>query len=139
MQVQQTNEPMNFRIGCALWGYKGWLGELFPATSRAADFLPLYGQRFTAVEGNTTFYSVPAAAAIARWKTETPAGFQFCPKLPKTVTHQGLLKPQIAPPLKFLERMQGLGDRLGPLFAQLPPSYGPGNLADLESFLTAMP
>jgi uncharacterized protein YecE (DUF72 family) len=35
--------------------------------------------------------------------------------------------------------MQGLGDRLGPFFAQLPPSYGPAYLGDLETFLTALP
>lgn len=138
---------MNFLIGCALWAYKGWLGELFPPSSRPADFLSLYSQRFTAVEGNTTFYSIPDAKTVARWATETPTGFQFCPKLPKQFSHTGQLQPNITGTLQFLERIQGLGvgaaspqeSRLGPVFAQLPPSYSPAHFGDLEAFLKALP
>jgi len=45
-----------FYIGCAVWGYKDWVGELFPSGSKNADFLSLYSRRLTTVEGNTTFY-----------------------------------------------------------------------------------
>ena len=44
-------------IGCAVWGYKDWLGELFPAGSKSAESLSLYSRRLTTVEGNTTFYA----------------------------------------------------------------------------------
>jgi uncharacterized protein YecE (DUF72 family) len=128
----------NFWLGCALWGYKEWVGDLFPAGSRPANFLKLYGERFTAVEGNTTFYSVPDAKTIARWATETPPGFQFCPKFPKFVTHTGKLQPAIPAALQFIEQMQGLGDRLGPLFVQLPPGYSPTQWDDLALFLEAL-
>ena len=47
----------HFYLGCAVWGYKDWLGELFPAGSKNADFLALYSRRLTTVEGNTTFYA----------------------------------------------------------------------------------
>ncbi len=130
---------MNFRIGCAIWAYKGWLGDLFPSGSRSSEFLRLYGQRFTTVEGNTTFYSVPDSETITRWATETPPGFEFCLKLPKFLTHAGNLEAHIPETLRFIDHMRGLGDRLGPLFAQLPPSYGPTHLGDLETFLTALP
>jgi uncharacterized protein YecE (DUF72 family) len=130
---------MNFAIGCAIWAYKGWVGDFFPPHSRASEFLSLYSQRFTTVEGNTTFYSIPDAATIKRWTTETPAGFTFCLKLPKPLTHTGLLQPQLTETLRFVEQMQGLALRLGPLFAQLPPSYGPDQLADLENFLRGLP
>jgi uncharacterized protein YecE (DUF72 family) len=135
---------MNFRIGCAIWAYKGWVGELFPAKSRSRDFLHLYSRRFTCVEGNTTFYSVPDRATVARWAEETPPGFEFCLKLPKTLTHNGLLKPSLPGALQFLDQMQGLRgsagsasieNHLGPLFMQLPPSYSPANLNDLSDFL----
>lgn len=129
---------MNFRIGCAVWAYKGWLGDLFPAGSRSSEFLRLYSQRFTAVEGNTTFYSIPDTVTIQRWAADTPPNFQFCLKLPKSLTHQGPLQPHLPDTLRFLDRMQGLGSRLGPLLAQLPPNYGPTHLADLEEFLTAL-
>lgn len=130
---------MNFRLGCAIWAYREWVGELFPVGSRASDFLHLYSRRFTTVEGNTTFYSIPDRDMVERWATETPSGFQFCLKLPRDITHAGLLTPTIPDTIAFLERMQPLGDRLGPVFAQLPPSYSPAQLDDLTNFLNAFP
>lgn len=126
---------MDFRLGCAIWAYKQWVGELFPAKSKPAEFLRLYSRRFTCVEGNTTFYSIPDRATVDRWKSETPSGFKFCPKLPKSLTHTGLLAPALPEALQFLELMQRLDDRLGVLFAQLPPSYSPTQFNDLETFL----
>jgi uncharacterized protein YecE (DUF72 family) len=130
---------MNFRLGCAVWAYRGWIGDLYPQDSQSKDFLRLYSDRLTTVEGNTTFYAVPDQDTVARWAAETPSGFEFCLKLPREVTHQGLLQPSVPEALKFLERMRGLGTRLGPVFAQLPPSYSPAWLSDLTAFLTAWP
>ncbi len=129
---------MNFRMGCAIWAYKGWLGDLFPTGSSPSKFLQLYSQRFTTVECNATFYSIPNPETVARWAQETPPGFEFCPKLPRSLTHEGALTPKIKAALSFIELMQGLGDRLGPIFAQLPPTYGPQSFQDLETFLTGL-
>ncbi|MBD2080009.1 DUF72 domain-containing protein [Leptolyngbya sp. FACHB-17] len=126
---------MTFRLGCAIWAYKQWVGDLFPPKSKPSDFLNLYSRRFTCVEGNTTFYSIPDRTTVDRWKSETPNGFKFCPKLPKTLTHNGKLAPSLPEALQFLELMQRLDERLGVLFAQLPPSYSPANFKDLEAFL----
>jgi uncharacterized protein YecE (DUF72 family) len=134
-----VSAPVNFFLGCAVWAYKGWLGDLYPLQSRQADFLRLYSRRLTAVEGNTTFYAVPDRDTIARWVAETPPGFAFCPKLPRDLTHRQLLQPAIAGAVQFIEQMQGLGDRLGPIFAQLPPHYGPARLDDLTAFLSTWP
>lgn len=129
---------MNFRLGCAVWSYKGWVGDFYPTGSRAAEFLRLYSQRLTTVEGNTTFYAIPDRDTVARWAAETPPGFEFCLKLPRDITHQGLLEPYIPNALDFLARMQGLGDRTGPIFAQLPPRYSPTLIDDLTTFLGAL-
>lgn len=126
-------------LGCAVWSYKGWVGDFYPPKSRAADFLSLYSRRLTTVEGNTTFYAVPEAATVERWASEVSEGFEFCPKLPRDLTHAGALQPQIDGAIAFVERMRGLGDRLGPIFAQLPPSYGPEGFEDLATFLDALP
>jgi uncharacterized protein YecE (DUF72 family) len=130
---------MMFFLGCAVWAYKGWVGELFPEGSKPNDFLSLYSRRFTAVEGNTTFYMSPDPGMVARWARETAPGFQFCLKVPRELTHGGLLKPAIPEALAFLSSMRLLGDRLGPMFAQLPPVYGPSFFEDLEAFLRAWP
>jgi uncharacterized protein YecE (DUF72 family) len=127
---------MTFYLGCAVWSYKGWVGKFYPPKSPSQDFLSLYSQRLTTVEGNTTFYAVPNAETVARWQQETRSGFKFVPKLPRTITHSGLLMPYLTDAIAFIERMQGLGDRLGPIFAQLPPSYSPEYFEDLSNFLT---
>ena len=128
-----------FYLGCAVWAFRGWLGNFYPRGNRAGDFLELYGDRFTAVEGNTTFYSVPDEATVLRWRDSVPCGFQFCPKLPRTISHQGALLPRVEEALAFLDRMTHLGDRLGPIFLQLPPSYSPNQLNDLQAFLQHWP
>ncbi|WP_346290414.1 DUF72 domain-containing protein [Sphaerothrix gracilis] len=129
----------SFFIGCAVWAYKDWIGDFYPAGSRPGDLLQLYSQRLTAVEGNTTFYSVPSEAMVQRWAAETPASFRFCLKLPRLITHQGQLSPRLPEAIAFLKRVAPLGDRLGPCLAQLPPSYSPAALADLNSFIERWP
>lgn len=129
----------NFYLGCAVWAYRDWLGDFYPKGSKAGDFLRLYGDRLTAVEGNTTFYSIPSAETVERWAGETPESFQFCLKLPRLYSHDGPLVPHIQDSRAFLERMAPLGPRRGPLFVQLPPSYSPALGKDLLAFLDAWP
>ncbi len=136
---QPGEDGLTFRLGCAVWAFKDWVGNFYPAGSRATDFLRLYGDRLLTVEGNTTFYSVPAPEMVQRWANYTPAEFRFCPKLPRTVTHDGPLMAHLPAALSFLELIQGLGSRLGPIMAQLPPSYSPAAIGDLAKFLTAWP
>lgn len=129
---------MSFYLGCALWSYQGWVGEFFPPGSRQKDFLRLYSQRLSAVEGNTTFYAVPNPKTIARWVSETPPGFKFCLKLPREITHNGLLQPKIEQAMQFIASIQGLGNCLAHCFAQLPPHYSPEFLDDLKAFLQVL-
>jgi uncharacterized protein YecE (DUF72 family) len=128
-------DDRRFYLGLAIWGYKGWRGGLLPQDSVAQDFLGLYSRRFPVVEGNTMFYATPDASTVQRWAAQTPPDFRFCPKLAQTVTHRGALRTQLPVALDFLDRMQGFGDRLGPLFIQLPPRYGPAQFDDLNQFL----
>ncbi len=128
-----------FRLGCAIWAHKPWVGTLYPPGSHPREFLRLYSRRFSTVEGNTTFYSVPDRGTVQRWVAETPAGFEFCLKLPRSLTHSGSLRASVSGTLRFLEQIQDLDDRRGPLFAQLPPTYSPAFLDDLTAFLTAFP
>ena len=128
---------VNFFIGCAVWAYKEWIGEFYPPKTQAKDFLKLYSDRFSTVEGNTTFYAVPKPDTVIRWREQTSPNFQFCLKLPKSITHQNSLKANIPSAWEFVERMEPLGNKLGPMFAQLPPSYSPKSIEDLTAFLSA--
>ncbi len=131
--------PGALGLGCAVWACQDWVGDLYPAGSRSRDFLALYARRFTAVEVNATFYAAPDPTTLAKWVAQTPAGFAFCPKLPRTLTHGGGLAPAIEATQAFLQRMAPLHDRLGAYFAQLPPTYSPQVWDDLQAFVRAWP
>jgi len=130
---------VHFYIGCAVWAYKDWIGDLFPPGSKSSDLLSLYSRRLTTVEGNTTFYAIPKPEVVQRWATETPETFRFCFKLPREISHEGALAAQIEPTRAFVERMAGLGERLGPFFLQLPPGYRADKIDDLERWIAAWP
>ncbi len=118
-----------------MWGYKQWFGRFYPEGTKQADALARYAERLTTVEGNTTFYATPSEDVLDRWAGETPEQFRFCPKLPKTVTHNGDLAPRLGEARRFLERCARLGVRMGPLFGIIPDRHGPGRVGDLERFL----
>jgi uncharacterized protein YecE (DUF72 family) len=113
------------------------VGNFFPKGTRPDDFLGEYARRLTTVEGNTTFYAVPSVKMVAEWSRDMPPGFQFCPKLPRAVSHSGHLAEKIEAARQFVEIMLGFDERLGPMFLQLPPNYGPRQKADLQAFLEA--
>ena len=128
-----------FFLGCPMWGYKEWVGNFFPAHTSANDFLRIYSKKLSAVEGNTVFYALPSSETIARWCQETPPTFRICPKVSRSINHAARLEDSRRETLFFVERMRGLGTRLGPIFLQLPPSFGPTQLPQLEAFLDYWP
>ena len=128
-----------FFIGCPMWGYKEWVGNFFPAHTPSSDFLRFYSKQLNAVEGNTVFYALPSTETIARWCQETPPTFRICPKISRSISHDAPLKNSRNETLLFVERMRELGTRLGPMFLQLPPSFGPTQLPQLEAFLNFWP
>jgi uncharacterized protein YecE (DUF72 family) len=130
---------MTYYTGSPVWAYSGWVGNFFPKGTKQADFLREYARRLTTVEGNTTFYATPSPAMVARWRDDMPNGFHFCPKLPRAVSHAGLLMPHLEEARRFVDLMRSLGKRLGPLFLQLPPRYSPKLISDLRAFLDAWP
>jgi len=126
-------------LGCPIWSFKGWVGNFYPKGTKPANFLHEYARRLTTIEGNTTFYAIPAPKTIASWIAHTPETFRFCPKIPKAISHNGKLLEYADRALYFMDVMRPLAVRLGPLFLQLPPRYSPNLLGDLEAFLSLLP
>jgi uncharacterized protein YecE (DUF72 family) len=128
-----------FYIGCPIWANKEWVGTLYPKGTKSADFLKIYARKLNTVEGNTTFYAVPSPDTLQHWVDETPETFRFCPKVPRTISHAGKLMDHREETEAFITAMSRLGSRLGPIFLQLPPTYGPALADDLRDFLDAWP
>ena len=125
----------SYLLGCPMWAEPSWRGSFAPRGGAANDALAHYASVFNTVEGNTTFYSLPSPESVARWREATPPEFRFCFKVPRVVTHDARLVDADGTMETFLERMAPLGDRLGPLMVQLPPSFGPDRLAVVDRFL----
>ncbi len=131
--------PMNYYLGCPLWGQSSWVGEFYSSSAKSADYLRQYASVFNAVEGNTTFYATPAPATVARWVAQTPAHFRFCFKLPQQITHDARLRGRRRELAEFVDLLRPLGSRVGPLLIQLPADFGPGDMSALEEFLLSLP
>jgi uncharacterized protein YecE (DUF72 family) len=128
-----------FYTGCPMWANKEWVGNFFSSHTPSSDFLRLYSRKLNAVEGNTVFYALPSSETIARWRQETPSTFRFCPKVSRSISHGAQLASSRNETLLFIDRMRELRTRLGPIFLQLPPSFGPDHLPQLEAFLNSWP
>ncbi|MEM9594586.1 MAG: DUF72 domain-containing protein [Acidobacteriota bacterium] len=128
-----------YHLGCPFWGFKDWVGNFYTDDARPQDYLPQYSSVFGTVEGNTTFYSLPAPETVERWREATPPTFRFSFKFPQTITHRAGLEGAGDATAEFLHRMEPLGERLGPFLLQLPPFFGPDRLGVLDRYLRSLP
>jgi uncharacterized protein YecE (DUF72 family) len=137
-----AEDPVAIRryvLGCPAWGLKSWSGSLFAPQTPATAYLASYAQIFNGVEGNTTFYALPKADTVRRWRDQTPETFSFCFKFPSVISHELGLGHAHEETSRFLHTIEPLVDRLGPLMLQLPPSFGPDHLPALSRYLRALP
>jgi uncharacterized protein YecE (DUF72 family) len=106
-------------IGTAGWSLPRAWQDAFPAEG---SHLERYASVFRGVEINSSFYRQHKRATYARWAASVPADFRFAVKIPRAITHdQALVATDVLLEV-FLEEATALGDRLGPLLVQLPPS-----------------
>lgn len=100
--------------------------------------LPFYAERFATTEINYTFHRIPAQKTIDNWKAQTPQKFRFALKAPQKITHWSKLRDCSDTLEYFCKIVTGLGERLGPVLFQLPPTFKKD--ADvLSSFLREFP
>ena len=113
------------RVGCSGWNYSAWRGELYPPGLPVRRWLERYGERFSTVEVNSTFYRLIARSAVERWLEQTPASFVFAVKASRYLTHVKRLADAGAGVSHFVERIAPLSDagRLGPVLWQLPENF----------------
>ena len=126
-------------VGTAGFSYRDWLGNFYPQFCPPADFLRCYSMTFNTVELDSTFYRVPTRQVLEKWSATTPAGFRFAAKFPRTVTHEGELKSRLEEAEKYLAVMVAMGDKLGPLLMQFPPSFHPGRQRDFCELMRLIP
>lgn len=112
-------------IGTSGFSYKGWHERFYPEDLKQADLLSFFSQNFNAVEINSSFYHLPLRKTVQKWVGVTPAGFRFCMKVSRFITHQKKLVDSADYVPAFIDAIQDVAGKKGPLLLQLPPSLKP--------------
>lgn len=129
---------MKLWVGTSGFQYAAWKGNFYPEDLPTSKMLPFYAERFSTTEINYTFHRIPSAKTIENWSQQTPAHFKFALKAPQKITHWSKLRDCADTLEYFCKIISGLGERLGPVLFQLPPTFKKD--ADvLSSFLRELP
>jgi uncharacterized protein YecE (DUF72 family) len=107
------------RIGTAGWSLPRQHAEDFPGEGGS---LERYAGRFDCAEINSSFHRSHRPETWERWARSVPDDFLFSAKLSKEVTHRRKLIDCAEPLADSIAEMRRLGDRLGVVLVQLPPS-----------------
>ena len=129
---------MQLYLGTSGWNYRHWRETFYPSALSAADWLSFYAERFASVEINATFYRLPSDESLDTWRESVPADFRFAVKASRYITHMKKLKDPAESIEAFFDKVDRLGDRLGPILFQLPPRWRV-NVERLAAFLEALP
>lgn len=133
---------MSLHVGTSGWAYREWRPGFYPPGVPQDRFLAHYASRLTACEINATHYRVQSESAVANWAAQVPPGFRFAAKAHRRLTHARALPPHEGGAEfleRFLQSLTPLGDRLGAVLLQFPPTRArdDGALADLLGCLPA--
>lgn len=110
-------------IGTSGYSYLEWVDSgFYPAGTRPAGMLGLYGRCFPIVELNYTWYQMARADALARMAAAAPASLLFAAKLTRTITHerQEDWREQVQ---LYRRGIEPLGNKLAAVLVQLPPDF----------------
>ena len=125
-------------IGCSGWQYKHWRDTFYPKGVPQKSWLEFYCERFQIVELNNSFYRLPPPETFAQWKERTPSDFIVAVKASRYLTHIKRLKDPEEPVERFMTSAMYLGEKLGPILIQLPPTLKK-NVDDLRRTLQLFP
>jgi len=113
---------VSIRIGTSGWMYKHWQKIFYPDKWPKSKWLEYYAGQFDTVELNASFYRLPNLTTFKGWKERSPDNFLWSVKGSKFITHIRRLKDPAEPLDRLYNSIIGLGEKLGVILFQLPPS-----------------
>jgi uncharacterized protein YecE (DUF72 family) len=125
-------------VGTSGYNYQAWRGSFYPEDLAAKKMLAWYGERFSTVEINYSFYRKPTPKILQGWAAQVPEGFRFALKAWQRITHQKRLRESAEFVESFAEVARTLGPRLAPVLYQLPPNLK-ADAGLLRDFLNQLP
>lgn len=123
--------PRLIRLGTSSFSETDWVGPFYPHGTKPKDFLAYYATRYNTVEVDSTYYAIPSRRTVEGWSKKISNEFILSAKFPRSIVHGGDgPRPDLEAVLlpgatyeardRFLEVMNTLGNRLGPLVLQFP-------------------
>ncbi len=110
-------------LGTSGFAYDEWKHDVFyPEGTKTRELLTYYASQLNSVEINYSFRRFPSETTLKNWRDLTPEGFVFTLKANQRITHFKRLADADEDVRDFLERARLLGDRLGCVLFQCPPS-----------------
>ncbi|URX63890.1 DUF72 domain-containing protein [Luteibacter anthropi] len=138
--TKTQDTPVMGRIRCGIggWVYAPWRGTFYPEGLVQRRELEYASRALRTLEINGTYYRSPDAPTWRSWAGQTPDGFVFSVKAPRTIMQSRALASTGERVKRFVESAAGLGDRLGPILWQLLPTrrFDPD---DIAAFLDLLP
>lgn len=105
--------------------------------SADGSHLTRYAAVFNGTEINSSFHRRHRTVTYLRWAASVPDHFRFSVKMPKLITHEQRLIAADDALHAFLDDAAALGERLGCVLIQLPPSFA-FDPANVEPFFRAL-
>lgn len=113
---------MKAYVGTSGFSYAEWKGSFYPQKLPNKEMLSFYSGQLPSVEINNTFYRLPRKNVLEGWTAQTPPHFRFSIKASRRITHFKKLKDCVDLLTYLFAGMQALGERMGPVLFQLPPT-----------------
>ncbi len=130
---------LEIKFGCPFWSQSKWASHLYLNSDKKRSALQAYNTLFNSVEGNTSFYQLPSEESLLNWKQQVDPAFSFTFKFPQEISHEGALTDNPALVNQVLQRFSLMEGQLGVVMLQLPASFGPSRLDELNVFLQNLP
>lgn len=128
----------SIRCGIGGWVFPAWRNNFYPAGLVQRRELEYASRQLRSIEINSTYYRAPEPATYANWAKQVPDGFVFALKAPKLIVLQRRLAGAARMIQPFVDDLDALGDRLGPIVWQFTPARA-FDADDLTAFLERLP
>jgi uncharacterized protein YecE (DUF72 family) len=137
LKVERPCSEPGLYLGTSAFTASGWPGSFYPTGMKSADYLTYYATQLATVEIDSTFYGCPSPSTVSKWSARTPEDFIFCVKVPQIITHEKALVDCDSEFEEFVNTMDILSAKLGPMVFQFP-SFDRWKFPKQESFLAVL-
>ncbi|HEY7401856.1 MAG TPA: DUF72 domain-containing protein [Actinomycetota bacterium] len=129
-------------LGTSGFAYDEWAhGVFYPEGLKQKERLTYYSSQLSSVEINYTFRRFPQEKTLQTWREQARDGFSFTLKANQRITHFKRLVDTDDDVRTFLKIGEALGDKLGCVLFQCPPSlhYDRGLIEAFAGYLPPGP